>query len=537
MINIEAIDNKDVKKWFLKLGEEYESDMQGILKRGYSSLKSARYIFLQITDGHRARIYLKEILPLITNADKSTFKKTTTEGDPVEAVQIAFTSSGFKKLGMPDKTLATFSREFVEGMSFSYANPNGSGGTVHERSTILGDVGANAPSKWRWGSGDNQVDCMLMLFAEDDTKLGKLLAKISPHETSGVESVGNGSTFEFDQKKVREHFGFKDGISQPIIKGFGKSVDEQSEDKLTNPGEFVLGYKNEYDNYSPSPFVDCDNNSMELDELPGYPDKKNLGKNGSYLVFRQIKQDVEGFWNYHLKYSKEEGRTDIERAIKLAAKMVGRWPDGQPLVTCPENPSSVAQPRKQCQPAEGMNDFNYAGMDKDGLHCPFGAHIRRVNPRDQVHTGRNAVQSVVMSKRHRMLRRGRIYGEPLGYTDTKCFDVNTIIQKLQDPDKNKTATEAGAGVRVERGLHFICMVSDIGRQFEFVQSVWSNTPTFADLGNEVDPIISPRTMDTSEFTVPQQILRNKYKDVPEFTTVIGGAYFFLPSIRALNYIL
>jgi Dyp-type peroxidase family len=538
MINIEAIENKEVKKWFLKLGNDYETDMQGILKRGYRSLKSARYIFLQVTDASKARIYLKEILPFITTADKSSYDETTEESDPTEAVQIAFASSGFEKLGMPQSTLATFSREFLEGMNFSYANPDGSGTMVHERSTILGDVGTSAPAMWRWGSGKNEVDFMLMLFAEDDTRLEQLITKVyaDDPQAEGVKRVGrDGHTFEFDQEQVREHFGFKDGISQPVIKGFGKSVGEEDEDKLTNPGEFVLGYKNEYDNYSPSPYVSCSNASGDLDALPGYPDKKDLGKNGSYLVFRQIKQDVGGFWNYHLENSKEDGADRIEKAKKLAAKMIVRWPGGQPLVTCPDNPTT--HPHSPCKAAESNNDFNYAGMDKDGLRCPFGAHIRRVNPRDQVHTGRNAAQSVVMSKRHRMLRRGRIYGEPVGYGKHSKFEVDVIIDSLPELNGGKSGTGAGAGVRMERGLHFICMVSDIGRQFEFVQSVWANTPTFADLGNEVDPIISPRTDDTREFTTPQHLLRNKYKNVPEFTTVVGGAYFFLPSIRALNYIL
>jgi deferrochelatase/peroxidase EfeB len=91
-----------------------------------------------------------------------------------------------------------------------------------------------------------------------------------------------------------------------------------------------------------------------------------------------------------------------------------------------------------------------------------------------------------------------------------------------------------------RGIHFICLVSDISRQFEFVQNVWANTSTFAGLCNEVDPIISPRPTpeqpECHEFTTPQHIVRNRYKNIPEFTTVVGGAYFFMPGISALKYI-
>ena len=117
-----------------------------------------------------------------------------------------------------------------------------------------------------------------------------------------------------------------------------------------------------------------------------------------------------------------------------------------------------------------------------------------------------------------------------------------MINKIKPlTDNTKGTTNGDKETKISRGLHFICMVSDIARQFEFVQNVWANTSTFAGLCNEVDPVISPRPTKGQphchEFTTPQQIIRNRYTNVPEFTTLVGGAYFFMPGIKALKYII
>ena len=211
--------------------------------------------------------------------------------------------------------------------------------------------------------------------------------------------------------------------------------------------------------------------------------------------------------------------------------MVGRWPDGRPLVQAPSAACPLTDPT--------LNDFNYTETDKHGLMCPFGAHIRRTNPRDQVHAGRSIKDSLELSNKHRMLRRGRIYGEPVD----KDFNIDNMIHHRTMQPQSTTPVTSCIGKENEnaiRGLHFICLVSDIARQFEFVQNVWANTSTFGGLCNEVDPIISPRPTpdqpDCHEFTTPQVLVRNRYLNVPEFTTVKGGAYFFMPGISALNYI-
>ena len=494
--------------------DEGRKDMQGLIARGYDSLNAACFIFLKITDAVQAKAYFNNlILNYITSAEKKTWINPTPKGDPQNAVHIAFTSSGLKELGL---NVNTFSREFVEGMN------------TQQRSALLGDTENNNPKNWDWGNKEKEVHCVLMLYARNNTALADLEKNVFTPKSPGVQLIKRVETFEYNDKdEDKEHFGFRDGLSQPVIRGFSKSS-TADDHLLVKPGEFILGYINEYDNYSPSPYVERDAKSVDLPYMPDdkNKNKKDLGKNGTYIVFRQIEQHVEKFWKFLYHNSKETAAGKTEKAIKLAAKMVGRWPEGQPLATCPDAAGMQA---------DLLNEFNYFDPDKDGVRCPFGAHIRRTNPRDQVHTGRTQEDSVQMSQRHRMVRRGRIYGAPLD----KKRNIENMIREVKD--KNLEEKTKDGKTEIVRGLHFICMVSDIGRQFEFIQNVWANTSTFGDLCNEVDPMISPRpTKDQPkchEFTTPQQIIRNRYKQVPMFTTVVGGAYFFMPGIEALKYIM
>lgn len=527
------LERKSMKRYFNKeLAKEAEwNDMQGLVTRGYRTLWSATYLMLQIDEKNvqEAKQYFNGLVNHITTEGnirvEAIENRSNVHGDPEEAVQIAFTSRGLEKLGVSKNVRDTFSREFLEGMSPCDSGPDG------ERATLLGDCKKSKSENWHWGNSAKPVDCMLMLYAKDPKALAGLFKKVFTSKQKGVIVVYEADTLTLSNNELKEHFGFKDGMSQPIIKGFSKSGNlDIDETHLINAGEFILGHKNQYNNYSPSPYVDPSDPSFETAALTFRTGgKKNLGLNGTYLVFRQMEQHVERFWDFLYKNSKEDGLTKAEKAVNLAAKMVGRFPNGDPLVqtqgTCPFN-------------KELLNNFSYAKSDKDGVQCPLGAHIRRTNPRDQVHTGRNEKDSLAMSKTHRILRRGRIYGEPLA----KDFDINKMIEYILKHGLNETnvTEDENRPTPIKRGLHFICLVSDIARQFEFVQNVWANTPTFANLSNEVDPIISNRSVKglpvCDEFTAPKENVRNRYKEVPEFTTVVGGEYFFMPNIRALKYI-
>ena len=424
------------------------------------------------------------------------------------AIHIAFTSPGLKELGLPDEILSTFSREFLEGMTEEY------------RSMLLGDTQQNSPEKWGWGNAKNPIHCMMLYYAKNENILSTILENQKQEfATYGLRCLSTLDTFEtpFSKEKVfKEHFGFRDGISTPIMEGLSgsKKAENNKNKPIIKAGEFLLGYKNEYGVFPDSPSVKESKDPKNiLPDMIGHPGFKDLGKNGTYLVYRQIEQHVFDFWQYMYNNSGENGSTQIEKAIRLAAKMVGRWPGGAPLAI-----SDTDDPDKSL-----TTDFSYQELDPLGHRCPFGSHVRRTNPRDMLRSERTTGQAIQMVRKHQILRRGRVYGKPL----VEDMSPEKMINLGQNDDK-------------KRGLHFICLVGDISRQFEFIQNVWANNFTFADLCNEVDPLISPRPAEKepfcNEFTVPDEPLRRNYKEIPQFTKVVGGAYFFLPGVKALEFL-
>jgi Dyp-type peroxidase family len=296
------------------------------------------------------------------------------------------------------------------------------------------------------------------------------------------------------QLSEREHFGFHDGISQPILDGLPRAADGGD---VVRAGEFVLGYRNEYGQLTTRPVLPSAADPSAL--LPRDPEGSggaDLGRNGSYLVFRQLEQDVDGFWSYVERAVSASGDSDGREL--LAAKMVGRWPSGAPLVFAPDHDEPVYA---------NANDFSYHDTDPLGLACPIGSHIRRVNPRDALDPHPGSAQSRQVNRRHRLLRRGRNYTEP-----------------------------AANGSGGARGLHFICLNANLARQYEFVQHSWINDPSFNGLHDGPDPLVGGSHRAGATFTVPAQPVRRRYTDLPRFVRVRGGAYFFLPGIRAVRYL-
>lgn len=460
-------------------------DIQGFVARGYGNLRAATYFLLEIRDPTAARAWLGSIAESIT---PGRIKPDD------QAIHLAITSSGLTKLGLPEESLARFPSEFVSGMT-----------TPHRR-RLLGDVAQSAPENWEWGGPAHaSIDLLLMLFANDRARLAAAGAEMSGAFTvGGVAEIKRLETSDLDD---REHFGFRDGISQPLIPGFGRIGPAAN---TVQVGEFVLGYPNEYGFLSESPTVSrATDRSHHLPDGQGKNGEVDLGRNGSYLVFRQLSQDVQAFWRYLDEATKQsDGASDPSARTRLGAKMVGRWPNGAPLALAPDGDDpSLAD----------TNDFGYHHIDADGLRCPFGAHIRRSNPRDSLDPKPGTDKSLAVNKRHRILRRGREYGPPL-----------TQEEIWQSTDPN------GAGA--DRGLYFICLNADIGRQFEFVSHTWVNNPNFAGLYDDPDPLTGPPRDGGANFRVPATPLRQRYQGIPQFVTVRGGAYFFLPGIRAIRYL-
>jgi Dyp-type peroxidase family len=474
------------------------SDIQGVIKKGYGKHEGSVYALLQMSDKAKGKEYLNSIKSLITRI-------TSNNNDVV--LNVAFTYKGLQLLGIEEKVVNnTFQREFVEGMAHSIRAP------------YLGDEGSNDPINWKWGGPKNDdAHILLLIYGKDQNITDKFYNK------EKLRFIEKGISEVYAEKgrllpNGKEHFGFKDGIAKPAINGI-----HNTNVYKFKTGEFVLGYMNEYNNYSDSPKVkvsDFPNANLDW-YVPKEPDRDNeeayydLGKNGTYLVYRQMSQRVKTFW----KYQSEQNNSNKFQAIKTASKMVGRWPNGDPLVKYPEKPSDSE--------SNDDNNFMYYKNDIDGLKCPYGSHIRRTNPRDWLITEKDNKISSEMIRKHQMLRRGRPWGEPL------VDDLNTekLIELSANGDDNDD----------ERGLHFLAIVSSISRQFEFVQNTWVKSTVFGALTGENDPIIGTKKAKansaTGGFTCPAHPIRKKYKEVPQFTRVVGGEYFFMPGLRAYDFII
>jgi deferrochelatase/peroxidase EfeB len=282
----------------------------------------------------------------------------------------------------------------------------------------------------------------------------------------------------------------------------------------------MLGYRNAYDVIPQSPTVpDAGAAAVLLPLAPADPTeadpapRRDLGRNGTYMVFRQLEQDVKAFW----RFADTRSGGDAERRKWLAAKMVGRWPNGASLVQEPDREPETFD-------AKRGNDFWYRG-DLAGDRCPLGSHIRRSNPRDGMMPDVN--DSLLVADRHRLLRRGRAYGRPLAET----LDPGQMLS-ADDPLEGK------------RGLHFICFNTDIARQFEFVQNTWINSMKFDGQYHGPDPVVAPHVdpethpepEEVSNFVAQRCPVRHREKGVPRFVTMRGGAYLFMPGLRALQYL-
>jgi Dyp-type peroxidase family len=457
------------------------ADVQGLFARGYGDLRAAAFLLLGIKDAAAARRWLGDTAGAITSAKARPDER---------ALNLAFTSSGLARLGLPAEALAMFSNEFVTGV------------TTPHRTRILGDLDENAPALWEWGNpSDPQIDLALLLSARD----GAGLQRLEEEQTRGLAAGGLALRHRLGTSDLDdfEPFGFRDGISQPFVEGLSKTGPPETTVRV---GEFLLGYANEYGLYTDRPLLDASADPRST--LPRDSEgsgRADLGRNGSYLVFRQLRQDVPGFWRYVDGATRRpDGSSDPHARLRLASKMVGRWPSGAPLTLAPDaDDPNLAD----------ANDFGYHELDPRGARCPVGSHIRRSHPRDSLDPRPGSSSSWGVNRRHRILRRGREYGTSL-----------TIDQALAGGDKT------------ERGLHFICLNANIQRQFEFINHTWLNNPKFDRLYDDADPVVAPSAPHGGTFTIPNDGVRERVTNIPRFVSVKGGAYFFLPGLTALRYL-
>jgi len=482
-------------------------DIQGLVRFGYKHHTEASFLLLRVTEREAARRWLATVP--ICSAE-------TVEPPPATALQIALSSDGMRALGVADTIVDSFAVEFVTGMADD-AN----------RARRLGDVGVNDPSRWQWGAGMRAPHVLLLLYALPG-KLAGFQRAIEAQCAAGFAKIDCLTTSDLDGV---EPFGFTDGISQPLLdwqrKRAAKDGERAEYSNLSCLGEYLLGYPNEYGGYTDRPLLDPALAGARLPRAEDEPDRSDLGRNGSYLVMRQLRQDVHGFWQF--VDNRAGGNAGLRD--RIAGAIVGRSRDGVPLIgPADETIEGGGVPGD-------LNAFTYR-FDPHGVRCPLGAHIRRSNPRNgDLPPGPPGIvswvkrtlgldgealdQDLVASTRfHRLLRRGREYGVGVA-----------LEQALAEP-----------AVSTETGLHFICLGANIARQFEFVQNAWAMGLHFDGLPNESDPLLGTRLpaadgTPTDGFSMPREGgADERLAGLPQFVTVLGGAYFFLPGVRALRFL-
>jgi Dyp-type peroxidase family len=472
-----------------------QRDLQGNVLAGYG-FDHALFIFLRVTDPGMGRQWLGQ---LAEGDQITTAVRLEEQFDDLETavtLNLAFTHQGLRSLGTSETVLRGFPTDYRQGM----------GG----RAELLGDDGASAPARWELGLRPGDADALITLTAQDTDRLAGWRATIEERaadEHSGAHVVHTVSTSVLRDPETgtvaREHFGFADGLAQPSIAGRAshdprrrvgpKRRRGQGTPRLPGlnrlptsnrvprwkplaPGEFVLGYRDE---------------AGVVAGVRGDRPLEPFLKNGSYMVVRKLRQDVALFNRFLLDAAGGDGA----EAELLAAKIMGRWRDGTPLVSSPDRPA----PRRRGASAEPDNDFAYAG-DPDGYRCPLGSHVRRANPRDSLgFRGR-------LASRHRIIRRGMPYGPPPA-----------------DP-----LVEDG----LERGLMFVCYQASIQRQFEVIQGRWLSDGDAFGLGHDRDFLLGGGDPGGKMVIQgrPPRILSPRRS----FVVNRGGGYFFAPGIEALR---
>lgn len=485
-------------------------------------------------DEVRARAFVARLYPATAFGDGRKLRRDS-------VLTVALGGRALERLGLPPECIGGFPPAFLEGMG------------TDGRARILGDTGEDSPEKWRWGR--TASDVALLVYGVTEADVAALEAEARAAAADAGMSEPHRIPLVPARKPAIEPFGFVDGVSQPVIRGTDQANRSNDPIHLVQPGEFVIGYPDNRGNIPPqpelSPLADPKNLLPLADGSRAFgtaivESPRAIARNGTFLVIRQLEQDVDAFSAY---CEREAGRI-AERlpepyevdADFVAAKLIGRWKDGSSLVRNPYYPYGrevarkalrdsarepaflePAQPpetekpetaRPESAPASASpipaptvpsrrqdNDFLYGTEDPQALRCPIGAHIRRGNPRDTLRPG--LLEQVAISNRHRIRRVGRLYRE---------------------------------GPGEKPGLLFMCLNGDIERQFEFVQQTWLANPGFQGLDRQQDPLINDREKGSVCYLIPSNDGPARLAPMPSFVRTLGGGYFFMPGRSFLAWL-
>jgi deferrochelatase/peroxidase EfeB len=537
------------------------SDIQSLIFGGLGFLPFGIAMICELpADKGRAIAWLKAIRDDIAFNDGRRLA-----ADAVITLSLSW--RGLTRLGLPAYAGPTFSFAFVEGMTKPY------------RSRILGDLGEDSPDNWRWGR--EPPDAAILIYGRSDDAVADLKARF----LAACDAAGMPPSHEVPLRTITkdktEPFGYLDGVSQPVIRGTYKSLRNADPIHIVEPGEMVLGYPDNRGYIPPSPTLEPNSDPANKLPLLGAANDfsrtvadatRDVGFNGSFLVIRELEQDVAGFAAYcEAEAVRLKDRLSAPYHVDaeyIGAKLIGRWKDGSSLVRQPYESArghrekleikiakqadvaarvgldivvesmevdSTTRPKSHPQggtpidptpkapaksaistvsgttetesvrhkwPVHPDNDFLFGAEDPGAMRCPFGAHIRRANPRDSLDPG-NADQ-ISISNRHRITRVGRQYVPSPG----------------QKP-----------------GLFFMCFCADIERQFEFLLQTWLRSPSFHGLACEKDPVLGDGQQGACGYTVPSPDGPIGLDPMPRFVSTKGGGYFFLPGRRLIDYLI
>ena len=415
---------------------------------------------------------------LFTAADQIAQGKAPKGTDGGLVTLFFLSAAGYSYLGLDPKKLA--STPFRKGMK------DQSDGLSEIFDTDNKDP---RPSTWE-SEFQKEIHAMVALANDEDAtpRLAAALAAIEG-QIAGVAEilcVQKGKVLRrpitdtpaADDFEPIEHFGYFDGISQPLFTKEDLAKYYASQKGMT-PGK----------GWDPGASLD-----LVLVDDPFVTDPNAFG---SYLVYRKLAQD------YALFQSRVKGcAAALGVGEDLAGAMtVGRFKDGTPVVD-----SSVPA-------AEYNNAFMFDEEDDKGFRCPRHAHIRKVNPR-----GTTPFTSLKDERERRIARRGIPYGPP-----------------HSDIGADTTDTEDGPA---ERGLLFMCFQASIKKQFQFIQRTWVDNPNFPvsllnplakDTGD--DPLIGQNADETQRWPKKwgDESAGRKAFNFEAAVTLRGGEYFFAPS--------
>lgn len=497
-----------------KLKPDTARKTQGLIASHFGHLPAAMALFLALPMGAGGAwlLALRQVLE---------FTDATGSREDPSAAAIAFTYSGLLVMKLPTEALDSFSVPFREGMH-----------QVDRQRRLRDDpalstVVAGGP---RWSGNLLEagqpptpltVHVALLVYELDDERLDAVVRRVEGVLSAEKVKISHRVRLRIDIDDVtREHFGFADGISQPvpigdaIVPPSGPDAATQLHWHGVKAGEILLGHENIHNERAPGPVLSADaaGNTKRLSKNGAPQGFLDLGLNGSYLVIRELKQDVAGFWRSMEAAAQAIGAPHVDGRW-IAERVIGRTLDGDVLL--PEGATGPSSDQGQSHQA---NNFGFARTDVHGFGCPLGSHIRRANPRDSLPSRDSAAPVLTgtpelldASKAHRILRRGRKYGPDIA--DTRHDDAK------------------------ERGLLFMCLNSDLVRHFEFVQQSWLLNPSFATLFDETDPLLGPhQALDPPrKMSIPACPIRWR-PEVHTYVQMAGGEYFFLPSIPALDYL-